>query len=132
MLLICLGFLVFCRPSFVTHATDISVGKRQKIAKAAFFESRCSRQCHGRADSAIATDGHVPRSFIAVELGYGDGQGPSIEQTFFHLTETNERNRSAFDAMEGKSLSVPRPLRVKAAMRKIRLAARRLSRAEAR
>jgi transposase len=95
----------------------IGRGEQQPVFECAFAEYRITRQFStGNGDDYVAV-WRVPRWFWWAELGYGDGEGPSLEETLRTLRATNALRRKLHKAAKrgrskrGKKSQLSRELR---------------------
>src|SRR5579871_2421069 len=74
----------------------------RELTRAAWFEAKVNGSAQGGAPEAMLGTYHPPRSFVDEELGFGFGEGPSLQVTLLHLEAHNRRARKMLGAKEGK------------------------------
>lgn len=67
----------------------------RSLKKLAWDEYRISRQCDGQWQMAAAVE--IEGWFVREHLGYGLGEGPSLDWTLRNLAEINRRNRASLE-----------------------------------
>jgi hypothetical protein len=81
----------------------IDRGTEQDLYRVAYGEYRITRQFSTGNGNAYVAVWKVPRWFWSEELGYGAGEGPTLEETLRTLRRTNGMRRKLYKAlMRGK------------------------------
>jgi len=76
---------------------------RRRLIRAAYLEYKITKQVStGCGEAFLAQGPRAPGGFIREELGFGAGEGPSLELTLNHLDTINARHRAILDMREGK------------------------------
>jgi hypothetical protein len=73
---------------------------RSELIEVAWFEYKVTRQVSTGNGEMYLAQWRVPGVFVAKELGYGGGQGPSLEENLRRLPATNRRNRRVFAILD--------------------------------
>lgn len=79
-----------------------------RIVRAAWAEAKVNASTAGFATEPMLALAYPPRSFIDQELGFGFGEGPSLQVTLLHLEVHNRRARKVLEGQAKRSRSKKR------------------------
>jgi len=66
---------------------------KRQIARAAWFSYKVSKGAHGEASETMLGMVRPPSGFVAIELGFGFGEGPSIMATLSDVMQASRVGR---------------------------------------
>lgn len=67
------------------------------LVRVAWREAKVNASAQGAATEPMLGAAYPPRAFIEEELGFGMGEGPSLQVTLIHLEAHNRRARKQLD-----------------------------------
>ena len=65
---------------------------RRQISHLAWQEYKITKATAGNASEALLASDHAPSGFVAVELGFGLGEGPSLSATMQNVEALNRKH----------------------------------------
>lgn len=74
----------------------------RRLVDAAWREVKVNASVAGSATEPMLGNAHAPSGFVHVELGFGVGEGPSLQVTLLHLERGNRTRRKLLSASEKK------------------------------
>lgn len=92
-----------CGPMLYMPRTDAPrLPNYRTLVDAAWREQKVNASVAGSATDPMLGAARPPAGFIAVELGFGVGEGPSLQVTLLHLERGNRTRRKLLSASEKK------------------------------